>query len=70
MSVGEFLQYVGDRSLEEMSYRVALANALEKTLDEVGQISSVEMTDWILLLDVEAEYAAQQAENAERRGGD
>lgn len=67
MPVHKFLEHVGDRSLVEMHFRVAIANGLDISLDELEGMPARELDDWILLYDVEAEAAAQDAENQRRR---
>lgn len=69
MSVGEFLQHTGGRSLDEMSYRVAISNDLEMSLVALTEIPARELDDWILLYAVEAEERASQVENERRRKG-
>jgi len=67
MTVGEFLQYVGDRSLVEMRFRVDLANDLGKTLEDIENMPAPELDDWMILYDVEYEAQRLEAENARRR---
>jgi hypothetical protein len=67
MSVGELVPRIGDCSLDEMFYRVAIANDLGMTLDELDELPAPELADWLLLYSVEAEAEAQRARNAEHK---
>lgn len=67
MPVGEFLAHMGDRSLIEMSYRVSIGNDLDIGLAGVEAMPAPEFDDWVLLYDIEAEAANQEAENERRK---
>lgn len=58
---------MGDLSLDEMAYRVTIADDLEMTLEELGErVSAPELDDWMILYGVEAEAEEQARQNADR----
>lgn len=68
MPVGEFVDHIGDLSLSEASLRVRISEDLEIPFREVSKrLTTTELDEWALLLDVEAQAEAQAAENARRR---
>lgn len=59
---------MGDLSLDEMAYRVTIADDLGMTLEELGErVTGPELDDWMILYGVEAEAEQQAQANAERR---